>query len=207
MSNNPAQPAGSKGGAGLRDLLLEVLLVAMAGVLFAFLANHFSPRGLKLARNYSVGEAPAALAPLSPGQSLEDRLKEKGLHLIKLPEVEKLFRDPRVQQYAILFIDARDEEAYHQGHIPGACEFFPYYPEKYLESVRPMCDFAAQIVVYCTGGECEDSQAAALWLRDNAGVPAEKLLVFGGGITEWEAAGLPVEAGERNSGDIHPGGQ
>jgi rhodanese-related sulfurtransferase len=56
-------------------------------------------------------------------------------------------------------------------------------------------------VVYCNGGECEDSEFAAIMLRD-AGVPREMLFVFAGGIVEWKAAGLPVETGPRGSGQL-----
>lgn len=182
-------------------LMLEALLVAGAGVAFAFLANQISPRGLKLARNYS-----AAVPAQASGVSLPDRLKAQGLNLIKRPEVEALFHDPRAQQNAILFIDARGEDDYQKGHIPGACEFDPYYPEKYVPTVLPLCEMAERLVVYCTGGDCEDSQAAAVFLR-NAGIPGEKLFVYGGGITEWETNGLAVEKGARNSGDIQEGGK
>jgi rhodanese-related sulfurtransferase len=202
MIDNPARGGG---GGKIRSLLVEALLVAAVGVAFAFLANYFSPRGLKLARHYSSDETPGAAHPLSGGESIAEQLRSKGLHLADRAQAEQLFRDPRRRQNAILFIDARDEEAYQQGHIPGACEFFPYYPEKYIAAVRPLCDVADQIVVYCTGGQCEDSQAAALYLRDSAGVPGEKLFVYVGGITEWEAAGLPLERGERDSGDILEG--
>lgn len=178
------------------------MFVAVAGVAFAFLANQISPRGLKLTRNYS-GTPPAQPS----GESVEDRLKAQRLHLIKRPEVEQLFHDPRREQNAILFIDARDEEDYQKGHIPGACEFFPYYPEKYLPTALPLCEIAEQIVVYCAGGDCEDSQAAAIYLRDTVGIPGDKLLVYGGGMTEWETNSLAVEIGARGSGDIHEGGK
>jgi rhodanese-related sulfurtransferase len=206
MIDNPAKPGDRGCGGGLGSLLLEALAVAVAGAAFAFLANQFSPRGLNLARNYFPGggppAAPAAAHAPPPAPSLAARLQEKGLHLIERDQAEQLFRDPRFLQNAILFIDARDEDHYREGHIPGAREFFPYYPEKYLADVLPFCQIAEQIVVYCAGGDCEDSESAALMLRD-AGIPGEKLFVFGGGMPAWMAAGLPVESGARNSGNIH----
>ena len=57
-------------------------------------------------------------------------------------------------------------------------------------------------MVYCTGGDCEDSEFSAVMLRD-AGIPAERLQVYAGGFTEWTALGRPVETGPRNSGAIH----
>jgi hypothetical protein len=39
-------------------------------------------------------------------------------------------------------------------------------------------------------------------LRDSIGIPKEKVFVYGGGITEWSANGLPIEVGARNSGQF-----
>jgi rhodanese-related sulfurtransferase len=55
-------------------------------------------------------------------------------------------------------------------------------------------------VVYCNGGNCEDSELTAALLADANIVPREKLWVYGGGITEWATNGWPVELGERKSG-------
>jgi rhodanese-related sulfurtransferase len=204
MTEHPGQPATRKGG--LPRLLLEAFLVFVVGAVFAFAANQISPRGLKLTRNYLVDESPVLVT--ATNASLASRLKEKNLQLILRPTVEQLFHDPRLQQNLILIIDAREEAAYQAGHIPGAYEFSPYYPENYLATVRPLCDFAEQIIIYCTGGdECPDSQAAALYLRDTTGVPGAKIFVYGGGFDEWQAAGLPIEKGARGSGDIHEGGK
>jgi rhodanese-related sulfurtransferase len=217
MIDGLEQRAARGCGCPLAKLLLEALLVGLAGVAFAFLANAVSPRGLDLSRN----NFPGGIAPLSPpaparppggaggtpsvptaAALLKERLEKNGLHALERAEVEKLFHDPRLQQNAILFIDARDGDHYLAGHIPGAMEFYPYHPEKYLADILTPCQIAEQIIVYCTGGECEDSESAALFLRDTAGVPGTKLFVYAGGMTEWQAAGLPVECGPRNSGNL-----
>ena len=41
----------------------------------------------------------------------------------------------------------------------------------------------------------------AIILRD-AGVPAQKLFVYSGGYSQWSNQHLPVEKGERNSGNV-----
>jgi rhodanese-related sulfurtransferase len=194
--------------------------VGVAGLAFAFVANQLSPRGLNPGRNYHPGGEKPDPAPqtakassvsltatnsrpaaASPEAALKERLEKNGLHLLPRDEVEKLFHDPRRQQDLLMFIDARDEDEYHQGHIPGAYEFYHYYPDKYLAEVLTPCQLAEQIIVYCAGGDCDDSESAALCLRDH-GVPAAKLFVYGGGMTNWEAARLPVESGARDSGSI-----
>jgi rhodanese-related sulfurtransferase len=191
---------------------LEALLVAVAGVLLAFGANLVSPRGLTLTRNYFPAgisrPAPAvhnvattnAPAP-SPAQLLAARLKEQGLQSVDGLKAAQLFHDPGYRRGDIVFIDARDEQHYRAGHILGAWEFDPYYPEKYFATVLPVCQAAEQIVLYCNGGDCDDGETAAILLRD-VGVEGRKLFVYTEGIPEWITNGLPVEIGGRNSGDL-----
>ena len=66
-----------------------------------------------------------------------------------------------------------------------------------------VCLTAQQIVFYCNGGDCDDSEHAAIMLRDSIGMPKEKVFVYGGGIAEWTSNGLPIEVGARNSGRVH----
>ena len=131
------------------------------------------------------------------------RLKEKGLQPIDGREAEQLFRDPLRELESIVFIDARDDRHYAEGHIPGAFQFDRYYPEKHLPAVLSTCLNATKIVVYCSGGNCEDSEFAALTLKD-AGAPLDRIAVYAGGIADWAAKGLPIELGVRNSGNLRP---
>ena len=196
----------------------EALFVAVIGAAFAFGANQVSPRGLALTRNYFPagvsrpvpaatgigtprGVASTNTPASSPAQLLAVRLKEQGLQSVDGSQAEQLFHDPRFKQGSIAFIDARDEQHYREGHIPGASEFDPYYPEKYFPTVLPVCQAAEQIVVYCNGGDCDDSESAAITLRD-VGIANQKLFIYTGGITEWTTNGLPVEMGGRNSGNL-----
>ena len=196
----------------VKNVLLEALLVAAAGIVLAFGANLISPRGLALTRNYFPAginrPVPAARdvantnpPASSPAQLLAVRLKEQGLQWVDGRQAAQLFHDPRFKQGSIAFIDARDEPHYREGHIPGACEFDPYHPEKYFATVLPVCQAAEQIVLYCNGGDCDDSESAAITLRD-VGIANRKLFVYTGGITEWTTNGLPVEIGGRNSGNL-----
>lgn len=200
----------------VRSIIAETALLGVVGVAFALAANALSPHGLKLSRNYFPGTetkvatalaSPAAVSNLvsakasAPVDATAQRLEQRGLQLVKSNDVLELFKDPRYQQGLVVFIDARDEDHYGAGHIPGAWSFNHYRPENYLPSVLPLCLVAQKVVVYCTGGHCEDSEFAAMMLREN-GVPRENLFVYTGGITEWQAQGHPVEIGARSSGQI-----
>jgi len=199
----------------VRRVLLEGLVVAVTGAAVAFAANALSPRGLKLTRDFfgtashTIPANPAttnvtagATNAASALELLTARLREKGIHLADSNQVIQLFSDPRRDQNLVLFVDAREDQPYQQGHIPGAYQLDYYRPEKYVGILLPLCQLAEQIVVYCHGGDhCEDSEFAAEFLL-SAQVAKEKLLVYGGGITEWENNRLPVEIGDRLSGQV-----
>ena len=201
----------------MKKVLLEGLVVAVIGAALSFAANEISPLGLKLSRNYfpgnargsspltasgnlSQGSAGASAGAPSSVELLAARLKEQGLGLVDSNQVVQLLKDPRAEQDLIVFVDARNDDHYQSGHIPGAYQFDHYHPEKYLTAIMPACQRAQQIVVYCAGGECEDSESAAIFLAQ-AGIPKERLFVYGGGWTEWTNA-MPYEVGSRKSGEL-----
>jgi rhodanese-related sulfurtransferase len=195
----------------VKKVLLEATLVGAVGVVLAFAANALSPRGLKLTRNYSPGGALARVVALGnnsgtnhPAADLLDKqFRAEGLQLADSNLVARLFADPVKDQTRVIFVDARDDEHYQAGHIPGAYQLDHYHPENYLAVVLPVCDVAEKIIVYCKGGSCEDSEQTALFLRD-AGVAKERLFVYAGGFDEWTANRMPVETGQRNSGQLKP---
>lgn len=205
---------GGRHGSGW--ILLETALVAVVGIAFAFAANQISPRGLMITRNYfPTGTNNAVrLASTTPHRGITDtnsttafpahqlaaQMKQEGLQLINEAHTVQLFHESHLNPN-IIFIDARGEADYQAGHIPGAYEFDPYHPEKYFPSILPVCQTARQIVVYCNGGDCDDSQTAALLLKD-VGIPGQKLFVYAGGITDWINKRLPIETGVRNSGKL-----
>jgi rhodanese-related sulfurtransferase len=194
----------------------EALVVALAAGAFAFCANQTSPRGLKLARNYFPGGTNQTVAPLkislaaptstdinAPAlvDDTDQRLKDKGLHPISRADTLAMFHDAHYQQGLIVFVDARNKGEFEDGHIPGAYQLDPYHPEKQLPDVLTACQAAEKVLVYCTGGDCEDADSTAILLRDS-GIPDNKLVVYGGGITDWRENHLPMEEGPRNSGHI-----
>ena len=203
----------------MKKVLVEAALVAITGAALAFATNALSSRGLKLTRNYFPGAnrpSLAARAATNPGASTggtnlatasaeQDtiaRLRGKGFQVADGEKVLALFHDPRYEQGLIIFVDARNEDHYKHGHIPGAYQFDHMYPERYLAAVLPACNTAQQVIVYCDGGDCELSEFADEFLRSSAGVANDKLFVFSGGLKEWERRHLPLEIGERKSGQF-----
>jgi rhodanese-related sulfurtransferase len=195
----------------------ETLLVALLGLICALAANAVSPRGLNLGRDYfpasERGSVPVARAPAPANAStavdgradVQDavarRLARQQLRAVSGGDAVALFQDPQREHGLFVFIDARDDAHYQAGHIPGAWQFNHYRPENFLPTVLPVCLSALKVVVYCAGGQCEDSEFAAIMLRDT-GVPAENIFVYTGGMNDWAAGHHPIEIGRRSSGQF-----
>lgn len=137
---------------------------------------------------------------------VHQHLHEIGLNTLPHEEVAQMHSDPRTQVNAFLFIDARDDAHYQAGHIPGAYQLDHYYIDRYIDQVLPLAMNAEKVVVYCNGGECEDSEFAAIELR-NRGLDPSRLFVYPGGLEAWRQHGLAVERGARGSGDLNGGAQ
>jgi rhodanese-related sulfurtransferase len=198
-----------------KPVLREAVVIALLGAVLAFAANALSPKGLDLHRAYlapkqdnqppdtSIGSSTNKGAPaLTEEQHTIAHLQQEGLQTMDTPKVEALSRDVRFQQQQVILIDVRDDNHYDEGHIPGAFHFDFYYHKEQIAQVVPVCQSAQQVIVYCNGGKCDTSEAAALFLRDEVKIPAEKLYVYVGGMADWEARGLPVETGSQNSGKL-----
>jgi rhodanese-related sulfurtransferase len=133
------------------------------------------------------------------------RLHARGLQPITFEEARATYLDPLCAAGAYVFLDARNENEHALGHIPGAYVFDHYRMERYLAQIMALAPGTMRMVVYCTGGDCEDSEYAAHTLADLLPDPSV-LRVYVGGITEWEQRGMPVETGARGSGVMAGGG-
>jgi rhodanese-related sulfurtransferase len=89
-----------------------------------------------------------------------------------------------------LFIDSRETDEYSISHISNAVNI-PYdYYEDY-EFQLDEIDFEKPLVVYCSGGECSLSIDLADYIFFDLGY--FNVLVFEGGMPEWESAGYPIQ--------------
>lgn len=146
----------------------------------------------------------AAPPPATEGPEASDpnwqSLLAAGYQPISHEKVIEWFQDAAYLQERTIFVDARNDDAYQRGHIPGAYQLDHYRLERYLPDVLPPCQNAEKIVVYCNGGDCEDSKLAAADLMDN-GIDPNRIFVYIGGVVAWKADGLIFEMGDRLSGE------
>jgi rhodanese-related sulfurtransferase len=153
----------------------------------------------------SVHDLTAATAP---GEALADGLEEKAAvtsdwRRAELPpidadavavEIEPL-QARRLWEEGAAFVDARRSRQYEEGHIRGACSI-PTFETALLDERLDQLAFEVQpeepIVVYCSGGDCQDSHMLAerLWTEGFINV-----LIYRDGYPDWLRMGGAVEEG------------
>lgn len=132
---------------------------------------------------------PAPVDSSKPTKKLEHPYQE-----IHVDEVAKVFNDPGTKQGLNIFVDARKEDLYVEGHIPGAMHCDPYDAAQHIDAVVQRANGVERVIVYCGGGDCEDSIFLCRELID-AGVPEDSIYLFPGGWKDWSARQLPAETG------------
>ena len=194
---------------GVKAIAKQAGIVLVVGIGFALVANLVSPVGLSLTRDYfpagaALSQSKSSPATTGPGKgatssssAVAKRLRGKGLQAVAHDRVVQLYGSQRHREGDVVFIDARGRSKHREGHIPGAYPFSHYRIEDYLQTILPVCGQAEMIVLYCQGADCQDSEMAALGLRD-LGISPDKLYVYIGGITKWRSAGMPVVTGKRD---------
>lgn len=94
-----------------------------------------------------------------------------------------------------LFLDARRSSVYAEGHIAGA-RSMPVWESDVDARVKALyeegLDQQAPVVIYCSGGNCEDSHMLAEKLYM---VGFDNLLIYKDGFPDWEKRGQPVSKG------------
>ncbi len=197
----------------VKQAVIEMVLLGLLSTGLAFGVNAMRSEGhIKPTRNYfdktvpvapdggtqeqnSVGVVSAkslssnsSPAPVAPTPKHLDHPYQK----INLDGVIEILDDPATAGGLNVFVDARKEDDFAEGHIPGAVSCFPYEIEKCIDRVLERTNGADKVIVYCGGGDCEDSIFMCRELVE-AGVPFEAIHLYAGGWKEWAAHHEPTE--------------
>ena len=158
------------------DLTRAGALLA-AAVLAGLAFNAVSPAGIPL-----FGQWDTAQGVVNAGG--QAGVVDVGREIRTVSQARALF-----DEGAAVFVDARSEDAYAEGHIPGAVslpvndfdEKIPTFWERY--------PLEGEIVTYCSGRTCEDGHRLARLLEE---VGYERVRVFIDGYPGWAEAGYPT---------------
>ena len=138
---------------------------------------------------------PRAADPVRPADAAHEAPNNKigNYELIDIDEVKSLSAED--VDFALI-IDARKHESYEKSHIPGAYTLDYYRLKKdMIDAIRDKLDAAALVILYCNGGNCEDSLNLAASLEYDYQVERAKLRIFEAGFEGWEKAKLPTVNG------------
>jgi len=97
----------------------------------------------------------------------------------------------------VMFVDARPESQYNQGHIKGAVCLPWHEANRRFMEVADRLEGEKTIICYCDGENCELSHELALFLED---MGFEDVRVLVNGWTKWRRAGLPTQKEDRENG-------
>lgn len=180
--------------------MIEALAVCAAGLALGLAVNATRADGIELDRDYfmALPVRAAAADAQAQEQAVRERLQSLGIGVLEHDEAAALFQDELYREGAYVFVDARSEDKWKAGHIPGALVLDHYHHQKTIESVMAAIQTAGRVVVYCHGKDCTDSELCAQLLK-NFGVDPSILGVYLGGYATWVERGMPVETAESGS--------
>lgn len=167
-------PRSRQARVTLKTALWQAPALAALAVLIALGANHWRSDGIALVGAWSVDARFADAA----GDNL----------VIGLEEAERLFH-----QNAALFVDARPQSQYADGHIRGALSLPWQAADRYFIELVDQLEGARTLITYCDGESCDLSHELALFLKERG---LENVRVLVNGWTVWQQAGLPLQMGE-----------
>jgi len=156
-----------------RQALWQIPAIVLMAGLVGICVNYLRPDAIPVVGDWPVETSMAA--------TTEDNL------IISLPEAAKLF-----SARAAVFIDARDEQNYENGHIRGALSLPWYNVSKRFPGIAGDIPSGTMIIIYCDGEGCHLSHDLAVFLLDKG---FENVRDLANGWTVWQNANLPVEKG------------
>ena len=109
--------------------------------------------------------------------SLQPQIRE-----ISIDVAERLFSD------SVLFIDAREEEYYIEGHIPNSICNDDF--DSLVYQIEDFITYKNGFVVYCSDDDCGSSEDLAYQLQDQG---FTNIYLFKGGWKQWMENDLPME--------------
>jgi rhodanese-related sulfurtransferase len=93
-----------------------------------------------------------------------------------------------------IFVDARSYIEFTEGHIPGAMHLDKKYFDGAAGAMKAKNLKGQEIVIYCHGAECTDSEAVAIRLQALQ-FHIDPIYIIKDGFPGWQKAGYPVDKG------------
>jgi len=185
----------------------QLALILFASVMFGAINNLRTRAHIPWVQKWaSIEEIKANGTKEEPDESAENKIND----LLSTEEVEMLLIENVGQSPSeidlttalsifekgkdlTVWIDARTEDLYEEGHIPGAVLLDFYDQQPYLNDIEALIEDRQPIslILYCKGKDCHDSHLLAESLSFHG---HGNIFVYTGGWSEWhEDFDLPIE--------------
>lgn len=151
----------------LRVAFLQAFFILLICALTATVYNSLSSPGVSWVK---VGQ------PDKPGENSSDVISLEKAHLL-------------FDQGKALFLDARDEASFHEGHVKGALNIRTETISANLSILRSFSESDISLIAYCDGPQCPLGRQLASALRKQK-IKNVKIMLQG--WSAWLRAGYPI---------------
>ena len=165
----------------MKKAIGQILLLSTVATFLALARNAVVPGGIPWVGAWATVSVEADSIVPPPSAQKNDP------PFLTFAQAQARYQDP-----AVIFVDAREPEDYAAGHIARALllpfeQFDTYWP-----AVEEKLPKDSEIVIYCSGAECELSLFLARHLRE---IGYTKLSIFYGGWLKWQNEKMPADSG------------
>lgn len=162
-----------------KSTFVEIISIVIISVVMAFVYNYFSVKGISLVKTSEK------LKVASDSDLFSQIYSDTGSNVIVTTDQMKHL----VKTGNALIIDARNPEAYINGHIPTAINIPFLEVFNYVETLHPI-PRDTLMIIYCEGVHCELSKNLSQFLK---GMNFTRIYLYDDGIEVWNAQNLPLE--------------
>ncbi len=156
----------------------KIFYILAFSVFLGLIYNFISVTGIDFIRKPQLAQT------LKSTDIIDEADSSKHLKAITLAQAIEIFSNKKA-----IFIDARDQWDFADGHIKGAINI----PEfSFNSNNKKLAGISKDeiLIVYCSGDDCSVSKRLTSKLLDLGYL---KSYVYLGGIKEWAEANLPIE--------------
>ncbi|MDI6803797.1 MAG: rhodanese-like domain-containing protein [Bacteroidota bacterium] len=154
----------------------EALIIIVFVLLIAIVYNTLSPKGIALLNQSPIYNEVSDSLLFNHTTIVSDTASNRSVSLSQLQRL--------ITTKSALIIDARNPEAYQEGHIPTAINI-PYLNMFDYMSRLVTIPTDTPIVIYCEGVNCELSTNLAKAMKD---MNFKRVFIYHDGMEGWEKA-------------------
>ena len=146
-----------------------------------FIISLFISISVNLIRSDSLPYFAKELEKINNINQIKEKISNSTIREIDVNFAKQLF------QSNMLFIDARAEQYYEEGHIPKAICNDDI--DKLINEIEKQISFDDGFVIYCSDDDCGSSEELANSLQEEGFM---NIFLFKGGWKQWVENNLPV---------------